>query len=92
MSVIWKYPLTSKWTEGVDVCMVRPVHVGLDPAGRPSVWIEVDPDGPVTNCTVTIVGTGETIPSDAGQYAGSFVDRSFVWHVHLAISPVEDAQ
>ena len=88
MTVIWKYPLASKWVENVDVCMVRPVHVGLDPQGRASVWIEVDPDGDATNCTVTIVATGETIPEDAGQYVGSFVDGAFVWHVYLSISPV----
>lgn len=91
MTVIWKYPLASKWVENVNVHMVRPVHVGLDPAGVPSVWIEVDPDGPATNCIVTIAATGEPIPEDAGEHAGSFTEGPYVWHVFLAISPAEQA-
>lgn len=89
MTTIWKYPLASKWVENVAVRMIRPVHVGLDPTGRPSVWIEVDPEGEATNCTVSIVATGEPIPEDAGEFAGTFVERDFVWHVFMNITPTE---
>lgn len=91
MAAIWKYPLASKWLEDAGVHMVRPVHVGHDPQGNASIWVEVDPDGPPTRCKVSIVGTGEPIPEDAGQHAGSFVEGPFVWHIFMAITPAAEA-
>lgn len=88
MNTIWKYPL-AKQTETVDVCVVRPVHVGPDPSGRACIWMEVDPEVAPTSCTTRVVCTGEPIPEHYGQHAGSFIEGSFVWHVYVAICAVE---
>lgn len=62
------------------------VHVGLDPAGTPCIWCEVDADvhpSPTIAATVLCVMSGEDLGRELPQYhLGSFVDGDFVVHVY----------
>jgi hypothetical protein len=63
-------------------------HIGLDPQGSPSVWIELDTNAPKIEYTASVRGTGQPVPK-AGVYslpcfAGTLVHGAFVWHVWLA--------
>lgn len=84
MRTIWKFPLSI-----VDYQQIGPPrdaiprHVGLDPAGKPCIWFEVDTDEPPATAEVYVVGTGNPIPPEAKKYLGSFNQDRFVWHVFI---------
>lgn len=85
MITIYKYELHAKLGESEIVGVPagsKPVHVGLDPNGIRSVWMEVETTQPKVNMPVWIFGTGHEIPSHPSlQYFGSIHDRIFIWHV-----------
>jgi len=58
------------------------VHVGFDPLGIGSIWIEVEPDSDMVNRQLYIVATGGELPDAATNHVGSFVDGQFVWHIY----------
>ena len=81
MSVIWKFPLPhpgDELTHGIPghgevVC------VGLDPAGEPSVWLNVNQGAPAEIRTFSVVGTSHPFPP-TWRPIGSYTDGPFVWH------------
>lgn len=85
MRTIYKFPLTSGFTSLTDVRVLKPVRIAHDPTGQPCAWLEVDTEAEPNGCAGTVVGTGEPLPKDAGEYAGSFHEGPFVWHVYLRI-------
>lgn len=87
MRTIFKYPIAI--TDEQEICVKKEggtrskiVHVGLDPAGQPCVWIEHFPGNYIETWKIRIIGTGHDI-SGALSHVGSFVQRSFVWHVYV---------
>lgn len=83
MKTIWKYKLPIRDLARVPVEFgAKLIHVGLDPAGVPSIWCEVEPSGKQIVMPFFVLGTGHEIPEAADQHVGSFVDTAFVWHVY----------
>jgi hypothetical protein len=62
----------------------RFLHAGIDPAGRPCVWLEVRPDEPESGIVreFQMFGTGHVVPDEGWEHCGSFVDGPFVWHIY----------
>ena len=48
------------------------------------VWFEVAPGEPARSLDLIIVGTGHTVPDDAGDYIGHLIANggTFVWHFY----------
>lgn len=80
---VWKYPL------GIDTVIdmpgeARPLHVGHDPSGQPSLWAEVEPGQPERPHRFRTYGTGHIIDGPA-TYIGTFQGGpGLVWHVYEA--------
>lgn len=71
MRTVWKYRLTSlddvlQIPRGYEV-----LHVGLDPLYTPCVWAMVDPDAPVADVRIVILGTGQSVPEGELRHIGS---------------------
>ena len=58
------------------------LHAGLDPVGRPCLWVEQETTFELKPHTIYIVGTGKQMPLKAMVHVGSFVQGRFVWHVY----------
>lgn len=88
MLTIWKYPLRIVDLQEAGMpAGAQPLHVGLDPAGVPCLWVRVDPARPIRPLKVAILGTGAPWPDwlDASAvHLGSFVEGPYVWHVYAA--------
>jgi hypothetical protein len=81
---IWKYPLASGDEQSVGIPQgAKVLHAGLDPSGQPCICAEVDPAGRVNAVKIHMRGTGHPLQGNETAYIGSFVDRSFVWHVYI---------
>lgn len=79
---IWKFPIDIVSKQRVVVPYEAEIlHVGLDPAEQPCIWCLVEPGNTQEPIDLFIVGTGHPAPFDAEQHIGSFVQKSFVWHV-----------
>lgn len=78
---IWKYIING---EPVRICDPIVRYIGHDPrTGDPAVWIEHAFEEPANTALVFgILGTGHPIP-EGGEYAGSFFDLPYVWHVYF---------
>ena len=86
METIYKYRLAITDKQRLNLPLgFKVLYVGLDPAGAPCVWIEVDTDQETKRGkNFYVVGTGNPIPDGANQYVGSFVQAPlFVWHVYI---------
>lgn len=85
MKTVYKYVVeTGRYEVNLQVPGYRkPLHVGLDPAGVPSLWMEVDTNSVPVPFTIYIVGTGQEVPQGK-QYIGSFVEGPYVWHVYYS--------
>ena len=82
MRSVWKFNLEASHETTFEApAPARVLSAGLDPAGRPSVWVEVDPDAEKIERTVFLYGTGHPIEA-GGRFVGSIFDGSFVWHVY----------
>lgn len=81
--VIYKYEL--KPGSGAQVVAMPKtkvvVHVGDDPGGTCCIWAMVDPETPVEEKTVRIVGTGEPFDFQEWVQAITWVTGPFVWHL-----------
>lgn len=56
----------------------------LEAWGIAEVWFEVSPGQPERSIDLIIVGTGHTVPDDAGDYIGHLIadGGTFVWHFY----------
>lgn len=86
MRTIWKFNLEADNETTFEApAPARVLSAGLDPAGRPSVWVEVNPDADKIVRTVFLFGTGHPLEPEAqiaqGRFVGSIFDGPFVWHV-----------
>lgn len=88
---IYKYPIHIKDTVHTSAAPgARDIlHVGLDGEGNPAVWVRVDMNvNDDTFVATQVFGTGMNLtePELNGlDYAGSFVQGPFVWHVFGAV-------
>jgi len=86
MDTIFKYPIeiTDKQTLQIP-SQSSPLYAGLDPNGKPCIWCCVDSNKTNHEVTVYVVGTGNPMPERNPTliYVGSFVQRSFVWHIFM---------
>lgn len=89
MKHVYKYPLRAPAATVLELpYQSKPLHVGLDPQGVPSIWIEVPdtsppavPAGPSETRLFDIFGTGWPI-KDSHVYVGTFRDGPYIWHVY----------
>lgn len=81
---IWKFPIDIEFDrQTIEVpAGASIIHVGLDPAGQPCVWAEVEPHVEKIEREIFIRGTGHPIDKVKGSHRGSFVHGPFVWHVY----------
>lgn len=82
---IWKFELQLVGPTALEVKEgAKVVHVGVDPEGKPCVWIELDPSsGQSATLELAIFGTGHPIPDAVSHHVGSFMEAGrFMWHVY----------
>lgn len=78
---IWKFPLRL-----VDRQVIRvpqggfSMSVGLQ-RDQVCLWVMVDPEKPLVDREVRIVGTGHPAPGREWSFLGTVVMEPFVWHV-----------
>lgn len=81
MKTILEYPIRVTNTQTIRIQPnAEVILVGLDAFGRPCIWAMVDPNEPVEEFTLHILGTGHTVPPDT-HHLGSFTQDSNAWHV-----------
>ena len=82
---IYKYPFEIEDVQTLEIC--KPAvfrHIGLDPAGQPCIWDEVEPGRDDNTMTLFIVGTGHPIPPGAFTFLGTFNQGPFMWHAYTS--------
>jgi hypothetical protein len=83
MITIWKYEFTPdnevklRIPRGYKILHVRSQH-----GGHITLWVKVDTNEPLVQCTLYVYGTGHSIENSTyKQYAGTVLCPPFVWHV-----------
>lgn len=85
-NTIWKYKLDLLSDARAIVSLPgetpRVLSVGRDPQGDVVLWAAVDKDSKRTSTvTISVVGTGNDLPADAGYFLNTFViGLSYVFH------------
>lgn len=86
---IYKYEFDDRACLQLTLCNPKVVLVAQQSRALPTVWIEQDLDlAPNTVLTLTVFGTGHTIPDAGVSHVGSAVCGSFVWHVYSTMESV----
>lgn len=81
-TVIWQYPLGEADRQVIDVPDPgRPIHVGHDIRGRPTIWFMAMDELPARPRTILIVYSGRAIPTEARRYIGTLEEATAVRHV-----------
>ena len=89
MTKIYKYKLDLQDTQIINAPIVKPLCAQKQ-GDELVLWAEVDTTKDNEICQVTIVGTGHSVPTDAGEYLSTIQDRGCVWHVYLGGGMNED--
>lgn len=85
MKTIYKYPIEIRDRQIIQAPIdSKPILAGLDPNGKPCIWMEINKEyqhipHPMT---VYIFGTGFDIPDNLKHFQ-SFKQDIFIWHVYL---------
>lgn len=82
MEKIYKYKLNLQDTQIINAPIVKPLCVQKQ-GNELALWAEVDTAKDNEIFQVTIVGTGHSVPTDAGEYLSTVQDGYYVWHVYL---------
>lgn len=83
MITIYKYPFEITDEQSLTVPNLAVFrHIGLDPAGQPCIWLEVDTDRETNTLPLFVIGTGHPKPTGAKKFLGSFNQGPFMWHVY----------
>lgn len=83
---IWKYPLTQPEQE-VEMPYPGIIRAIAWQNGNPTLWVEVDPDGPIHKRRFAVVATGQRFSVntyDHDAYIGSAISDELVFHVYDA--------
>ena len=86
MQTVWKFPLgyDSRGQFGIEApAGARPLTVNFDPQGVLVLWAAVDSDATPAPLTVTVVGTGQKLPPDLGEFVNTFSSDPFVFHAFV---------
>lgn len=85
MTTIYKYPLKIEAAQKIAIkAPFRILHVGVDGAGDPHIWCQIDTDGVAKEITVSVHGTGfPTERIERQEHIGTWVHQRHVWHVFL---------
>ena len=84
MKTIYKYPLNAVETVIRVPGGARLLTIQIQ-GETPHVWVLVDTDATRRiTMVLTIYGTGHELPSQPGEYVGTWQSRGFVWHVFLS--------
>jgi hypothetical protein len=97
MATIWKYPLTDHLfgpDGNVTGRPVIPMPGGAEiltvqmQDDEPTVWARVEPNRPLADRVLVIVGTGWEVPADAGRYIGTWQTTTgqFVFHLFESVT------
>lgn len=89
MTKIYKYKLDLQDTQIINAPIVKPLCVQKQ-GDELVLWAEVDTAKDNEIFQVTIVGTGHSVPTDAGEYLSTVQDGYYVWHVYLRGGTNED--
>lgn len=74
MKTVWKFPFEIIPEQTLRVPRsALPLHVALDPYGKPCLWCRVDSDQEIRDFTLFVIETGAKREIDAPTYLGSFV-------------------
>jgi len=82
MKTIWKYPIRMT-TERIPLevpAKAFPLKLANDYTSQLCLWMAVDDEHEKVPAEITIVGTGERLPADAGAYLDTIFVSSFVFH------------
>ena len=82
MTKIYKYKLDLQDTQIINAPIVKPLCAQKQ-GDELALWAEVDTAKDNEIFQVTIVGTGHSVPTDAGEYLSTVQDGCYVWHVYL---------
>lgn len=81
-STIWKFPIDRMHNELLIPFVARVLCAQFQGTVL-CMWALVDPDSPKEKRVVHVVGTGEQIVGDLGEYIGTVQQGPLVWHVFL---------
>lgn len=100
MTKIYKYKLDLQDTQIINAPIVKPLCAqkqsdelvlwAQKQGDELVLWAEVDTAKDNEIYQVTIVGTGHSVPTDAGEYLSTIQDRGCVWHVYIRGGMNED--
>jgi hypothetical protein len=78
---IWKFPLASTAKQGLEVPTGARFLSCQMQDGVIAIWFDVDTAAPLATRIFLIVGTGQKVPDDAGDYLATVQDDAYVWHL-----------
>ena len=83
MKTIWKYPLELTASQIIRMPACAKILSVQTQRGVPCLWVLCSEGGLNEVKRVAIYGTGHPMPSDPGEFVGTFQaeDGCFVWHV-----------
>ncbi|HEY1644833.1 MAG TPA: hypothetical protein VGF75_00420 [Candidatus Saccharimonadales bacterium] len=80
MKTIYKYTLgmysreTIGMPAGAEIIAIKLHYFSYE------LWAIVEPDQPMENRTIIIVGTGRELPDEPLKHIDTVIDGSYVWH------------
>ena len=85
--VIYKYKLEITDSQVIQIPDGGVILSVADQDGALCLWAAVNPERPVVNRMIEVIGTGNPITSGRKRYIGTVVMTPFVWHVLESCSP-----
>lgn len=82
MTKIYKYKLDLQDTQIINAPIVKPLCAQKQ-GDELVLWAEVDTTKDNEIYQVTIVGTGHSVPTGAGEYLSTVQDGYYIWHVYI---------
>jgi hypothetical protein len=81
MRRIWRYPLTLNPLQTLEVPRgARPLSVEWQGTNGLNLWALIDDEAPRVTRGIYVVATGEPLPAGVGEFIGTVLEGSYVWH------------
>lgn len=87
---IWKFELGLSATRQIEVPYGSKVLCVQLQRGVPTMWVDVATAGAPGGYVITTVGTGESIPDNAGIYAGTYQLNNGYLALHVFARQLEN--
>lgn len=85
MRTIYKYPIQFGWN-GISLPLeAEIVHIG-EQYGQLQMWVEQDPNRPMTQRQFNVYGTGHPIYNSNEHHLATVITGDFVWHIYENIA------